>query len=175
MTKLPPPALTEEPRELTEEPRELTEEQRGAFEYAMGGGDIKALAVAAGNGKSVLLAAMRDAWEIQGLSVIGVALSRIAAETLQASSGIPTQPLASHELEWQEGRNPLTLNHVIVVDGAEMIGLKQLERLLAVVDKARAKVLLMGDSEQLEAMGSGSPLQGILDKVGALAPTGLAR
>ena len=168
MTKLPP-------RALTEEPRALTDEQRGAFEYAMSGGDIKALAVAAGNGKSVLLAAMREAWEIQGLSVIGVALSRIAAETLQASSGIPTQPLVSHELEWQEGRNPLTLNHVIVVDGAEMIGLKQLERLLAVVDKARAKVLLMGDSAQLEAMGSMSPLQGILDRIGALAPTGLAR
>ena len=182
MTKLPPLALNEEPLALTEEPRALkeeplalTEEQRGAFEYAMSGGDIKALAVAAGNDKSVLLAAMREAWEIQGLSVIGVALSRIAAETLQASSGIPTQPLASHELEWQEGRNPLTLNHVIVVDGAEMIGLKQLERLLAVVDKARAKVLLMGDSAQLEAMGSMSPLQGILDRIGALAPTGLAR
>jgi len=167
--------LTEEPRALKEEPLALTEEQCGAFEYAMSGGDIKALAVAAGNDKSVLLAAMREAWEIQGLSVIGVALSRIAAETLQASSGIPTQPLASHELEWQEGRNPLTLNHVIVVDGAEMIGLKQLERLLAVVDKARAKVLLMGDSAQLEAMGSMSPLQGILDRIGALAPTGLAR
>jgi ATP-dependent exoDNAse (exonuclease V) alpha subunit len=157
------------------QPHALSEEQRGAFEYAMGEGDIKALAAAAGNGKSVLLAAMREAWEIQGLSVIGVALSRIAAETLQASSGIPTQPLASHELEWQEGRNPLSLNHVIVVDGAEMIGLKQLERLLAVVDKARARVLLMADSAQLEAMGSMSPLQGILDKVGALAPTGLAQ
>jgi hypothetical protein len=173
--KLPPQALSEEPRGLTEEPHASTEEQRGAFEYAMGEGDIKALAVAAGNGKSVLLAAMREAWEIQGLSVIGAALSRIAAETLQASSGIPSQPLASHELEWQEGRNPLTLNHVIVVDGAEMIGLKQLERLLAVVDKARAKVLLMGDSAQLEAMGATSPLRGILDKVGALAPTGLAQ
>jgi Ti-type conjugative transfer relaxase TraA len=166
--KLPPHALTDEPQALTEE-------QRGAFEYAMGEGDIKALAVAAGNGKSVLLAAMREAWEMQGLSVMGVALSRIAAETLQASSGIPSQPLASHELEWQEGRNPLTLNHVIVVDGAEMIGLKQLERLLAVVDKARAKVLLMGDSAQLEAMGSMSPLQGILDEVGALAPTDFAQ
>jgi hypothetical protein len=182
IAKLPPRAMSEAPRALTEEPHTLnqerhalTEEQRGAFEYAMGEGDIKALAAAAGNGKSVLLAALREAWEIQGLSVIGVALSRIAAETLQASSGIPTQPLASRELEWQEGRNPLTLNHVIVVDGAEMIGLKQLERLLAVVDKARAKVLLMGDSAQLEAMGSMSPLQGILGKVGALAPTGPAR
>ena len=172
--KSPPQALTEEPHTLNQERHALTEEQRGALEYAMGGGDIKALPVAAGSGKSVLLAAMREAWELQGLSVIGAALSRIAAETLQASTGILSQPLASHELDWEEGRSPLTLNHVVVVDGAEMIGLKQLERLLAVVDKARAKVLLMGDSEQIEAMGAMSPLQGILDKVGALAPTGLA-
>jgi ATP-dependent exoDNAse (exonuclease V) alpha subunit len=63
----------------------------------------------------------------------------------------------------------LTLNHVLVVDGAEMIGLKQLERILAVVDKARGKIVLVGDSQQLEAMGSMSPLRSILDKV---APIG---
>jgi ATP-dependent exoDNAse (exonuclease V) alpha subunit len=162
-----------QPRNPKPPPHALTEEQRSAFEYAVGEGDIKALAVTAGTGKGVLLAAMREVWEIQGLRVIGAALSSIAAESLQASSGIPSQTLASHELEWQEGRDPLTQNHVIAVDGAEMIGLKQLERLLAVVDKARGKVLLMGDSRQLEAMGSMSPLQGILDKVGA--PTAAAR
>jgi ATP-dependent exoDNAse (exonuclease V) alpha subunit len=80
-----------------------------------------------------------------------------------------SQTLASLELEWQEGRDPLTLNHVLVVDGAEMIGLKQLERILAVVDKARGKIVLVGDSQQLEAMGSMSPLRSILDKV---APIG---
>jgi hypothetical protein len=63
----------------------------------------------------------------------------------------------------------LTLNHVVVVEGAEMIGLKQLERILAVVDKARGKVVLVGDSRQLEAMGSTSPLHGVLDEV---APIG---
>jgi hypothetical protein len=56
-----------------------------------------------------------------------------------------------------------------------MIGLKHLERLLAVVDKARGKILLVGDSQQLEAMGSMSPLQGILDQVGAPGPTAAAR
>jgi ATP-dependent exoDNAse (exonuclease V) alpha subunit len=59
----------------------------------------------------------------------------------------------------------LTLNHVVVVDGAEMIGLKQLERILAGADKARGKVVLVGDSRQLEAMGSTSPLRSILDRV----------
>ena len=169
------PRIPPHPRMAKSPLHALTEEQCGTFEYAVGEGDMKALAVAAGNGKSLLLAALREAWEMQGLRVIGAALSRIAAETLQASSGIPSQTLASLELEWQEGRDLLTPNHVIVVDGAEMIGLKQLERLLALVDKARGKIVLVGDSLQLEAMGSMSPLQGILDKVGAPAPTGVAR
>ena len=169
----PQPRMPPHPRMAKSPLHALTEEQCGAFEYAVGEGDIKALAVAAGNGKSLLLAVLREAWEMQGLRVIGAALSRIAAETLQASSGIPSQTLASHELEWQEGRNPLTLNHMVVVDGAEMIGLKPLERLLAVVDKARGKVLLIGDSAQLDAMGSMSPLRGILDKVGAPVPAGV--
>jgi Ti-type conjugative transfer relaxase TraA len=146
-------------------PESLTEEQRGTFEYVVGEGDIKALAPPAGNDKSAPLAAARELWELRGLRVIGIAPSAIAAENLQTSSRIKSQTLASFEHDWQEGRDPLTLNHVVVVDGAEMIGIKQLERILAVADKARAKLVLVGDSRQLAAMGSMSPLRGILDKV----------
>ena len=141
----------------------LTAEQRRAFDYVVGEGDIKALTAMPGSERA-LFAALREVWELQGWRVIGVALSRIAAESLQASTGIQSQTLASCELEWKDGRDSVTLNHVVVVVGAEMIGLKQLERILAVVDKARGKAVLVGDSGQLEAMGSMSPLQSILDK-----------
>jgi ATP-dependent exoDNAse (exonuclease V) alpha subunit len=146
----------------------LTEEQRPAFDYLVGEGDFKALAATADNDKGWLLAAAREVWELQGLTVAGVALSRIAVERLQASTGIESQTLESLELDWKDGRAPLTLNHVVVVDGAEMIGLKQLERLLAVVDKARGKAVLVGNAGQLQAMGSMSPLQSILDKAASI-------
>jgi Ti-type conjugative transfer relaxase TraA len=142
----------------------LTEEQRPAFDYLVGEGDLKALAAPADNDKGSVLAAAREVWELQGLTVAGVALSRIAVERLQASTGIESQTLESLELDWKHGRAPLTLNHVVVVDGAEMIELKQLERLLAVVDKARGKAVLVGNAGQLRAMGSMSPLQSVLDK-----------
>jgi Ti-type conjugative transfer relaxase TraA len=151
-------------RILKPPPHSLSEGQRSALEYIVGAGDLKALAAMAGDDKSALLTAVREVWELQGWTVIGAALSRIAAENLQASSGIRSQTLVSTELDWTEGRDPLTPNHVVLVDGAEMIGLKQLERILAVVDKARGKVVLVGDSRQLEAMGSMSPLYGILDQ-----------
>jgi Ti-type conjugative transfer relaxase TraA len=147
----------------------LTEEQRRTFDYVLGEGDIKALTAMPGHDQGALLAALREVWELQGLRVIGLALSRIAAESLLASSGIESQTLASCELEWKDGRARVTQNHVVVVDGAEMVGLKQLERILAVVDKARGKAVLVGDSRQLEAMGSMSPLKSILDKA---APIG---
>ena len=89
---------------------------------------------------------------------------------MQQLSGIGSQTVESREHAWQEGHDPLTANHVLVIEGAEMIGLKQLERTLAVVDKVRAKAVLVGDARQLEAMGSLSPLRSILDGVGLPAP-----
>jgi Ti-type conjugative transfer relaxase TraA len=147
----------------------LTEAQRSALQYLLGEGDIKALTVTPGDDLNALLAAARQAWESRGLRIAGAAVSRVAVERLQAASGIESQTLHSQEDEWREGRGLPTQNHVLVVDGAEMIGLKQLERLLAVADKAHAKLVLIGDALQLAAMQSMSPLQNI---VAAVGPTG---
>jgi Ti-type conjugative transfer relaxase TraA len=150
----------------------LSEEQRGLLEYLAGAGDIKVLAASPDPGRGALLAAARELWESQGSTVVGVALSRNAVESLQTSTGIKSQTLASQEREWEEGTPP-TQNHVVVIDGAEMIGLKQLERAAGVVDKARGMLVLLGDLKQLEAMGSTSPLRRILDKIERLtAPAG---
>ncbi len=153
-----------EPGEAQSPPHSLTEDQRKAFDYMVAEGDLKALAASAGDGKSPPLSAARQVWEAQGLSVAGIAVSRMAVEDLRASSGIQAHTLAAQEREWQDGRDAWTAKHVVVVDEAEMIGLKQLERVLAVADKARSKVVLLGDSRQLEAMGFNCPLRNILDR-----------
>jgi len=147
----------------------LSEQQHAVLEYLVAEGDLKAVATADGS-VGELLAAARRHWESRGLRVIGVALSRIAAERLQAESGIRSLTLGAQEDQWRAGGDPCSPSHVLVVEGAEMIGLKQLERTLAVADKARAKAVLVGDARQLEAMGSLSPLRGILDEVGLPAP-----
>jgi Ti-type conjugative transfer relaxase TraA len=165
-------ALRRRPGVLPALPAQHSGFESGDFEYLAGEGDIKALAPAPplapapDPGKHALLAAVREVWESRGMTVIGMAVSRIATEHLQRLSGIGSQTVESRERAWQEGHDALTANHVVVIEGAEMIGLKQLERLLAVADKARSKVVLLGDSAQLQAMGSLSPLRSILDRVG---------
>jgi Ti-type conjugative transfer relaxase TraA len=144
----------------------LNDEQRRAFDYLVGHGDAKAIAIVANAGKDSLLAAARLAWDAEGLQVAGAARSRTAAENLQATSGIRTQTLTDLEEGWQQGRDILTREDVLLVDGSEMIGLKQLERVLAVTDKARAKVVLIGDSVQLQAMKVEWPFRSVLREIG---------
>jgi Ti-type conjugative transfer relaxase TraA len=150
-----------------ERPQPLNGGLQAAIDYLLDEGDCKAIAATPGGSKCEGLAAAREAWESKGLAVMGAALSRAAADKLQAASGIPSQTLESREQEWKDGSNPVASHHVVVIDGAEMIGLKQLERILAVVDKARGKIVLVGDAPQLEAMRTLSPLWGILEQIGA--------
>jgi Ti-type conjugative transfer relaxase TraA len=154
----PPPSVERPP---------IRNELEAALEYTLAEGDCKAFAASPDGGTGEVLTIARQAWESHGLSVLGAAPSRTAANALQAASGIASQTLELREQDWKAGSNPVTSHHVVVIDGAEMIGLKQLERILAVVDKARGKIVLVGDGPQLNAMGTLSPLWDILEKVGA--------
>jgi Ti-type conjugative transfer relaxase TraA len=153
----------------------LSSEQRAAFEHVTGEGDLKALVGVAGSGKSTMLEAARKAWEAEGLTVKGAALSGIAAENLEMASGIKSRTLASHEWAWNEKREALTRNDVLVIDEAGMVGTKQLERILAAADKAHAKVILVGDPEQLQAIEAGAAFRGIVGQVGMTEMTEVRR
>lgn len=63
----------------------LSVEQETAFRHITADGDLKALVGVAGSGKSTMLAAARQAWEAEGLTVKGAALSGIAAENLEVA------------------------------------------------------------------------------------------
>ena len=139
----------------------LSLEQQRAFDHVTGAGDLKSLVGVAGSGKSTALAAMREAWEAEGYSVKGAALSGIAAENLQVAAGIQARTIASYEFAWSGGRDPLFKNDILVIDEAGMIGTRQLARVLEAAEKAQAKVVLVGDPEQLQAIEAGAPFRGI--------------
>ena len=153
----------------------LSTEQEAALKHVTAAGDLKTLVGVAGSGKSTMLAAAREAWEAEGFTVKGAALSGIAAENLQNASGIASRTLASFEYTWKEGRETLTRNDVLVIDEAGMIGTKQLERMLAAADHARAKVVLVGDPEQLQAIEAGAAFRGVIGQTGLVELTQVRR
>jgi Ti-type conjugative transfer relaxase TraA len=145
---------------------ELSEEQRRAIAHLAGQERISAVVGFAGAGKSTMLAAAREAWEAQGYSVHGAALSGKAAEGLEEASGIGSRTLASWSLGWESGRGLLAQGDVLVIDEAGMIGSRQLARFVAEVEARGAKLVLVGDHEQLQAIGAGAPFRAIAEEIG---------
>lgn len=144
----------------------LSDEQRHAVAHVTGSEGIAAVVGLAGAGKSTMLAAARDAWEAQGYTVHGAALSGKAAEGLEESSGIRSRTLASYEHGWQAGRGQLGPRDVLVVDEAGMVGSRQLARFVSEAERAGAKLVLVGDHEQLQAIGAGAPFRAVAERVG---------
>lgn len=146
----------------------LSEEQRLAVGHITGPERIAAVMGFAGAGKSTMLAAAREAWARQGIRVVGAALAGKAAEGLEESSGIASRTLASWAYGWQSGKGLLDKGDVFVIDEAGMVGSRQLSRLVAEVEARGAKLVLVGDHEQLQAIGAGSPFRAIVERTGAV-------
>jgi Ti-type conjugative transfer relaxase TraA len=153
----------------------LSGEQRDAFHHATDGKDLGVVIGYAGTGKSAMLGVAREAWEGAGFQARGAALSGIAAEGLEAGSSIPSRTIASLEHQWSQGRELLTDRDVLVIDEAGMIGSRQMERVLTHANEAGAKVVLVGDPEQLQAIEAGAAFRSVAERHGGVEITEIRR
>lgn len=144
----------------------LSAEQRGAIKHITGPERCAAVVGYAGAGKSTMLAAAREAWEAEGYTVHGAALSGKAAEGLEESSGIQSRTLASWSRGWDNDRHQLGRGDVFVIDEAGMVGSRQLSRFVTEAEARGAKIVLVGDHEQLQAIGAGAPFRAITEEIG---------
>jgi Ti-type conjugative transfer relaxase TraA len=144
----------------------LSREQANALAHITDGRDLGIVVGYAGTGNGAMLGLARETWESAGYEVRGVALSGIAAENLESGSGIASRTIASMEHGWQQGRDLLTTRDVLVIDEAGMVGTCQLERVLSHAAEAGAKVVLVGDPQQLQAIEAGAAFRSIYDRYG---------
>jgi Ti-type conjugative transfer relaxase TraA len=153
----------------------LSREQHDAFWRVTRADGLSLVIGFAGSGKSAMLGVAREAWEKAGFNVRGAALSGIAAETLEAGSGIVSRTIASLEHGWGKGFEGLTRRDVLVIDEAGMVGTRQMERVLTAAKDASAKVVLIGDPEQLQAIEAGAAFRMLAERHGAAEITEIRR
>ena len=139
------------------------------------------LAIApAGAGKTTAMRALTLAWTEDGGQVIGLAPSAAAAAVLGEQTGIRTDTLAkltwslrNGELpDWATGVGPATL---IIIDEAGMADTLSLDTAVRFAIDRGASVRLIGDDQQLAAIGAGGVLRDIKNIHGALQLTELHR
>jgi DNA primase catalytic core len=139
------------------------------------------LAIApAGTGKTTAMRALAAAWNADGGTVIGLGPSATAAAVLREQLSADTDTLAKlvwsiahHDLpDWAQNIGPETL---VVVDEAGMADTLSLAAAVDFVIGRGGSVRLIGDDQQLAAIGAGGVLRDIAATHGALHLTELMR
>jgi conjugative relaxase-like TrwC/TraI family protein len=144
-------------RVVAVEPRPLGADQLDAVaQLTSRGRRVETVIGPAGAGKTTMLRVAARAWYGAGHQVLGVAHTAVAAGVLRSEADISAETLAKF-LDWHDhGATPaswrLSACHVVIVDEASMVATPQLARLVAIVEAADAKLVLVGDDRQLGAI-----------------------
>ncbi|KQQ44761.1 Dtr system oriT relaxase [Rhizobium sp. Leaf311] len=144
----------------------LSEEQKAAIEHVTGGERIAAVIGRAGAGKTTMMRAAREAWEAAGYRVVGGALAGKATEGLEKEAGIVSRTLSSWQLRWSQGRVQLDKKTIFVLDEAGMVSSRQMDLFVEAVTRGGAKLVLVGDTEQLQPIEAGAAFRAIADRIG---------
>jgi len=147
---------------------DLSVEQKAAVEYLCQNKDLRCVVGYAGTGKTYMLQAAKEIWEDNGYRVTGVALSGIAAQGMEKGAGLKSTTVARRLLDWENNREKLSNKDVLVIDEAGMLGTRDISKLVSEAKEANAKIVMLGDPQQLQAIEAGAAFRGIVEREGCL-------
>jgi conjugative relaxase-like TrwC/TraI family protein len=144
------------------------------------GGRLQLAIAPAGTGKTTAMKALTSAWTQDGGQVIGLAPSAAAAAVLGEQTGIRADTLAKLVWSLQHGELPdwaarIGRSTLVIIDEAGMADTLTLDRVVGYVTALGGSVRLIGDDQQLGAIGAGGILRDIKHTHGALQLTELHR
>ncbi|MGX1500878.1 Ti-type conjugative transfer relaxase TraA [Labrenzia sp. MBR-25] len=146
--------------------QKLSDEQRVAIERITGDERMASVVGRAGAGKTTMMKAARQVWEANGYQVVGAALAGKAAEGLEKEAGIASRTLASWQLSWGRGEGLPSGKNVFVIDEAGMVDSRQMSVFVETIAKAGAKLVLIGDAEQLQPIEAGAAFRSLTERTG---------
>jgi conjugative relaxase-like TrwC/TraI family protein len=147
--------------------RRLTDGQRQAgVAIATSGRALDLVVGVAGSGKTTALEVVRAAYETEGYRLLGTAMSGQAARSLQREAGVESRTIASLVWRLEHGTLALDQRTVLLIDEAGMADDLAMLKLLAAVDVAGAKAVVIGDHHQLGAVDPGGGLEALINRHG---------
>jgi hypothetical protein len=150
----------------------LREDQAAAaLSVLTDGRRVSVINAPAGSGKTHVLAAVGGIWAAAGLGrVIGITPSQSARNTLAA--GVPecynTAQFLGHLPGQRGARGPIRLHpgDLVLIDEASMVTTPDLSDIITQATAASAKVILAGDTQQLQAVENGGGMSMLADALG---------
>jgi conjugative relaxase-like TrwC/TraI family protein len=121
----------------------------------------------AGSGKTYATGAAVDAFRRHGLQVLCTAPTGAAARELERETNASAPTIESLLGQLRRGGERLDRHTVVVIDEAAMVGTRNLAQLLGHADRARSKVVMIGDDRQLAAIDTGGAFRAFRLRLGA--------
>ena len=160
-------------------PVKMAKGQRDAVLAALTSpGGVCNIAGRAGSGKSFLVECIKDFYETKGVDMLGTSTSAAATNELAKSvnmAGGKYHNTAKLLQMLKTDKIKLTNKTVITVDEAGMMDLEAMHDLVVYANKAGAKLLLVGEKEQLQNVGLGSVFRTLNDEFGFTPVTEINR
>jgi conjugative relaxase-like TrwC/TraI family protein len=128
---------------------------------------------AAGTGKTTAVRVIRDIHADAGVAVIGCAPSGRAAVSLEEEARVPTFTTASL-LRRLRGGEHLARGGLVIADECSMLG-PDLAELVLRAEQDGTKLVLIGDSEQLQPIDGGALFTSLGDRLGRISLTEVVR
>ncbi len=153
----------------------LSDEQTTAVLNATRPQRVAVIEGAPGTGKTTLLSPAVEAWKDAGYRVIGAATAWRVANALRDDLAIESRATASWLALAQQGKPFLDAETVLIVDEAGLLSSRDMHDLLFNARESGAKVLLVGDRDQLQAIGAGSGLRLVAHAVDTVKVTTIVR
>ena len=142
-------------------------------QMATSGARLQLALAPAGAGKTTAMRALAAAWTEDGGTIVGLAPSAAAAAVLREQIGASTDTLA--KLTWSinhddlpDWANTIGSRTLVVIDEAGMADTLSLAAAVDFVTARGGQVRLIGDNQQLAAIGAGGVLRDIAATHGAL-------
>ena len=180
----------------------LSWEQQSAISHmTLSPGEVTCVEGMAGTGKTRAMKVAAEIWKSAGYEVIGACISGKAAQGLAKEAGIKTYTISklkagfSKSLAntiWHHGKQliraalkrptygrrglpKLSNKTVLILDEAGMIGTTDLHEIVKEARKAGTKVVLTGDSIQLQPLERGTPFRSLFQRLGGVSITEIRR
>ena len=149
-------------------------------EMATSGARLQLAIAPAGTGKTTALRALTTAWRQSGGTVIGLAPSAAAAAVLRDQIDTHCETLAKLTTSLERGRLPGWVANIgpstlVVIDEAGMADTLSLDTAVKYVVDRGGSIRLIGDDQQLAAIGAGGVLRDIQASHGAVRLSELLR
>lgn len=133
--------------------KSMTKGQKEAVEHILTCKDkIVGIQGDAGTGKTFMLEAINKNLKNSDVALIGLAFTGKASDELEEGSGIKSTTLHSFLNQSKVSEK----EKIYIVDEASFVGSKQMKQLIEKAEKDNARIVLIGDTKQFQAISAGA-------------------